>query len=92
MTASLPSRFASQRRVRTRDEGRSGGTATPAFSSLSQPDLGVAPLPVGQLGEAGRAVGVLLHRGEPLVEGRAVPLVLQVLEPDVGSGCHGRGM
>ena len=34
MTASLPSRLASQIRVRTREEGRSGGMATPSFSSL----------------------------------------------------------
>ena len=33
-TASLPSRRASQMRARTRDEGRSGGMATPSFSSL----------------------------------------------------------
>jgi hypothetical protein len=77
MTASLPSRLAIQSRVRIRGLGR----------------FGVAPLAERQLREAGGAVGVLLHGCEPLVEGSAVALVLEVLEPDVGSGGHhGRGM
>ena len=69
-------------RARTRELGRSAGSRRLPLQ-LPLPEVGVAPLRHGELAEALRAAGITLVPREPFVEGGAVALVDEVLQPQV---------